>query len=98
MTLETQWNEKEWQGHKWEFYKDGEGLWRWRAITPEGWDKKKAEWKSGDWNSSQWDKKNEGKSWDWLPEGINWVEVNRSKVGYKTKSECEADAKKHGWS
>ena len=93
MTENTQSNQKNWQqANKWEFYKNAEGLWSWRAIVPEGWDWKKGEWSQ---NAAEQAKKVEKSNWE--REGINWVEIARSQEWYASKSDCEASARKHGW-
>lgn len=92
MSSKAQSNQENWQSNKWEFYKNSEGLWNWRAIAPEGWDQSKGEWSKG----SAWEGQKNWKE-DWDREGINWIEIARSQEGYKSKSDCEDSARKHGW-
>lgn len=93
MSGKAQLNQENCESNKWEFYKTTEGLWCWRAIAPEGWDQEKGEWSK----NSNWHGKSNWKENDWNHEGINWIEVARSQEGYKSKSDCEDNARKHGW-
>lgn len=106
MSTDNRWNDSKWQGNKWEFYKDSENLWHWRTVVPDGWDAVKGEWKAGaTWQDTKWEAgkadtqthKKEAQIWDWSQNGVNWVELARSQEGYKSKSDCEASARKFGW-
>lgn len=96
MSSESRLNNPSWQANKWEFYKNAEGLWNWRTVAPEGWDHEKGDWSK---NSSWKNKETSSTSvkGEWSHEGIDWVELARSQEGYKSKSDCEANARKHGW-
>jgi uncharacterized protein YegP (UPF0339 family) len=101
--MDNRWTDSKWQGNKWEFYKDSDGLWHWRTVVPEGWDPIKGEWKAGSWQSEKWGNgkqqtQSNPRDWDWSQEGVNWIELARSPEGYKNKTECEANARKFGWS
>lgn len=90
MSREALLTQDNWQPSKWEFYKNPEGLWNWRAIAPEGWNEKTQQWN----REAAWQK-----NWNnnWNHEEIEWVEIARSAQGYVKKSDCEANARQNGW-
>ncbi len=105
MAFESTKSEPNWQtdkkttAHQWEFFKNPQGQWNWRLVSPEGWDYKKSEWKqNAQWNEKTWGAAiSNNSSWNSLKSNIEWVEVSRSNEGYPSKTDCQAGAKKQGW-
>lgn len=95
---------------KWEFYKDGSDLWRWRRTAPNGLIvgassqgyKHKSDCEDNaqrdGWESDKWEfYKDNSELWRWRRTASNGRIVGASSQGYKNKSDCKDNAQRNGW-